>query len=93
MSEFNKIVYGEEYAFKIKELEKGLQKIEEEYIDYFTGRPPLFENQPHDLLKNHYFYSFEFSKIIFGFKKESDLDKQIIEKSKLLFKTIFLQSN
>lgn len=74
---------------KIIELE--LNKVEEAHIDFFKSRPPLFDSEPHDKLRNHYILAVAPTGITLQFHPNSQLPAQIIEECNAAFQNISIK--
>jgi hypothetical protein len=68
----NEFLYGKEAAEKIKRLNYGLLKIENENFEFFENR--IAKNNGKDRLHNHYIIQTDIREISFKFISDSDLD-------------------
>jgi len=84
MSIFEKI-FGKEFYQKDELFKEKLQEIEEEFIEYFKKRKSKFDHDEHDRLHNHYLIYYENGIIRFGFDKDSDIPKYIMQKCIMAF--------
>jgi hypothetical protein len=81
--------FGKDASDKIEKFKNGLEKIENNYSEYFTNRKAPNDFEKNDRLHNHYVTVTDKNGISFVFLEESDLDTKIVEECKQLFKNIF----
>lgn len=89
MSDFKKIIYGEEFVKRESELDKRLLEIEKKYEYWFEQRPPKFEKDKHDRLHNHTFMHYDNSMITFAFAKDCDIPEIIMNECLAAFNEVF----
>ena len=85
------LFFGREHVKRHAELEDALRKIEEKHIDFFKSRESKFEADDHDRLHNHWMMTADRWRISFGFDRDSDLPKAIMEECASEFNRIFIK--
>lgn len=76
-SEFDKTIYGPDYAKKNAKFKQALLDIEEKHIHFFENREPKYSTEKHDKIHNHCLYMHSHYETVFNFDKESDLPENI----------------
>jgi hypothetical protein len=91
--DLNKIFYGEEAAQKLNQFKEGTFDIENKYLDYFKDRISKYNPEEKDRLHNHYLMIVNSNGVTFGFKENSDLNREVQASCIQLFNSIFNTTN
>ncbi len=80
---------GTERYQKDREFKRSLLEIEQQYIEFFSKRESNHVNEEHDRLHDHYMMISDNYHVKFGFKNDTDLPREIIDKCMSEFIRIF----
>jgi hypothetical protein len=73
MSGITEYIYGDEYVQKNKSFADELERIEEQYADFFKNRPAHNDTEAHDRLYNYYALRTAGGQVSFTFNEGNDL--------------------
>ena len=78
MDLFEKI-YCKNFSMKDKSFNDRLERIEQEYMEFFKASASKFTYEQHDQIQNHYLIFYNSERIKFGFNDNTDISKNIIQ--------------
>lgn len=83
------LLLGKERYEKEERFKKALLNIEEEHIEFFKARPSNHVGEDHERLHDHWLMTGDNYKLRFGFKNDTNLPREIINKCLQSFNEIF----
>lgn len=90
MSNFDALIWGQEFADSKAEFEKRLDEIEAKHQDWFADREDVVSGKKPDRLHNHHLFRFEPPRVSFGFRNDTEIPKAIVDECTAAFNDIFV---